>query len=781
MATIRAALRRLAPGCAAASLFWSLNCFAAEQAADTSFYAADQASTGRTLYVQHCAICHGNALEGGEAGPALRGHVFADKLAGKPARDLFEQMRRTMPVTQPGGLTGSQYTALFAYVLYGNGFAAGKTPLDIASVVLDRALPAAPGGAFAAVPPRPESATRLVSVPLTEWLHHRGDAGSSNYSALEQINRDTIARLTIAWRWRSDNFGPTIWPNFEATPLMADGVLYATAGSSRTVIAIDARNGETLWIYRLEEGARGQAAPRKGPGRGLALWRDAGRDTLFVISPGYQLVALNAKTGHPVESFGASGIVDLKRASDPPLDSLNAPIGASSPPIVVGDVVIVGSAFSAGAAPPRKEMPTGHVMGFDVRTGKRLWVFHTIARAGDVGADTWSNDARSYTGNTGVWAPISADVERGLVYLPIEAPTGDFYGGHRPGDNLYADSLVCIDARTGERKWHFQLVHHDIWDYDTPAPPVLLDITAGGKRIAAVAQVTKQGHTYVFDRITGKPVWPIIERAVPQSDVPGEVTSRTQPIPTLPQPFERQGVTEDSLNNMTPEIFAEAKKIAARYRMGPLFTPPSVVTESNGGTLQVPGSQGGANWQGAVADPESGILYVPSTSTISLMGMGSDPQRSNMRYILAANSRTTGPFGLPLARPPWGTIVAIDLNTGKRLWTVANGDTPDTVRNHEKLRDLKLPRTGHDDRAGLLVTKSLLFAGEGAGMFVASQGGTKFRAHDKRTGDILWEMDLGLRQTGIPMTYAVDGKQYIVVPTGAPGSAGAFIALALGD
>jgi quinoprotein glucose dehydrogenase len=367
------------------------------------------------------------------------------------------------------------------------------------------------------------------------------------------------------------------------------------------------------------------------------------------------------------------------------------------------------------------------------------------------------------------------------VYLPVEAPTSDFYGGHRPGDNLYSSSIVCLDARTGALRWHFQHVRHDIWDYDTPAPPVLLDITVQGRRIPAVAQVTKQGFTFVFDRVTGQPVWPIIDQPVPQSDVPGEVTAPTQPVPTLPEPFERQGVTEAELNDLTPEIHAEAKRIAARYRMGPLFTPPSLVTPENGGTLMGPGSQGGANWQGAVADPESGIMYVSSTSTLSVLGLGKDAARSNLDYILTASSRTTGPFGLPLSRPPWGSIVAIDLNTGRKLWTVANGDTPAYVRNHEKLRGLALPRTGHDDRAGLLVTKSLLFAGEGAGMFVSSEGGTKFRAHDKRTGAIVWEMDLGLRQTGVPMTYAAGGRQYIVVPAGAPGQPGELIALTLAD
>jgi len=721
---------------------------------------SEQVTAGSQLYARMCAACHGAAQEGGEGGPALRGEVFQRKWSSRPWQDLFEQTRRTMPVTQPGGLQRSQYEDLVALLLSVNGQAPGTARLSASGVAPARAPD----------PPAPD----------TEWLHHRGDAGSDNYSPLAQINRENLSRLNVAWRWRSDNFGSSIYPNLEVTPLMAHGVLYATAGASRSVVAIDAKSGETLWMHRLDEGQRGLTAPRKGPGRGLALWRSGARDILFVISPGYQLLALDAATGTPVQDFGTAGLVDLKLAADPPLDPVT-PIGASSPPIVVGDVVIVGAAFAAGAAPPRKEMPAGNVMGFDARTGKRLWVFHTIARAGDPGGDSWSDDARAYTGNTGAWAPFSADVERGLVYLPVEAPTSDFYGGHRPGNNLYSSSLVCLDARTGAHRWHFQLVHHDIWDYDTPAPPVLLDITVRGKRIAAVAQVTKQGLTYVFDRVSGAPVWPIEERPVPQSDVPGEVTSRTQPIPTLPEPFERQGVTDADLNDLTPEIHAEAQRIAARFRMGPLFNPPSVVTPTNAGTLQVPGSQGGANWQGAVADPETGFLYVSSTSTISAMGLGQDAKRSNLDYILTASSRIAGPFGLPLGRPPWGTIVALDLNTGKKLWTIANGDTPDYVRKHEKLRGLALPRTGHDDRAGLLVTKTLLFAGEGAGMFVASEGGNMFRAHDKKSGAILWEMDLGLRQTGIPMSYAVDGKQYILVAAGAPGEAGQFIALTLAD
>ncbi len=601
-------------------------------AAPPSFTTA-QVDSGRALYSRQCAACHGANQEGGEAGPALRGTTFMNKWSVKPWQDLYEETRRTMPKTQPAALSRSQYEDVVALILAANGQTPGATALSAGDV-------------------RPSRVPDLPA-PDTEWLHHRGDAGSLNYSPLAQINRDSITRLRVAWRWKSDNFGSSIYPNLETTPLMAKGVLYATVGASRSVVAIDARSGETLWMYRIDEGARADIAPRKGPGRGLALWRKDGRDTLFVITQGYQLVALDAATGRTIPTFGTNGLADLKLVADPPLDPNKTPIGASSPPVVVGNVVIVGAAFAAGAAPPTKEMPAGNVMAFDAATGKRLWVFHTIARKGEVGGDTWTDEAREYTGNTGVWAPFSTDEERGLVYLPVEDATGDFYGGHRPGNNLFASSLVCVDAASGARKWHFQLVHHDIWDYDPPAAPVLLDIMVKGKRIPAVAQVTKQGLTYVFDRVTGTPVWPIVERAVPQSDVPGEVTSPTQPIPTLPEPFERQGASEGDLDNLTPEILAEAKRLVARYRMGPVFTPPSVVTETNAGTLQMPGSQGGANWQGAVADPETGILYVPSTSTITTMSLASDPARSNMRYILV-NSRIAGPFGLPLARPPWG-------------------------------------------------------------------------------------------------------------------------------
>ena len=723
----------------------------AQAGREAGVYTTAQVSEGGVAYNRECALCHGQSLEGAEGGPALAGKAFRDKWPEHLLDELYKLTRETMPVTKPAGLGDREYTNILAFILSHNGFEVSGSGMP---------------------------ADDVNAGITTEWLHHRGDSGSTNYSVLDLINRDNVANLEVAWRWRSDNFGPTSWPNLETTPLMANGVLYATAGLRRAVVAIDARSGETLWMYRIDEGKRGENAPRKGPGRGVAYRRDGEQETVYVISPGYHLIALDAKSGRPLESFGEGGIVDLKQQIDQDIDLEEARIGSSSPPIVVGNVVIVGSAFPAGGAPPTKEMPVGNVTGYDAITGERLWIFHTIPQPGEPGHETWLGDSWKFTGNVGVWAPMSADPELGYVYLPTEAPTGDYYGGHRPGDNLYSQSLVCLDAKTGERVWHFQTVHHGIWDYDLPAAPVLIDITVDGKDIPAVAQITKHGLTFVFDRRTGEPVWPIVETPFPSSNVPDEITSPTQPIPTLPEPFMPNGVTEDRLNDLTPEILAEAKRLASGYTLGPIYTPATLATETNNGTLISPSGGGGANWQGAVADPESGIMYVSSAATLGALGMISDPDRSNMRYV-QRREEVAGPFGLPLLKPPYGRITAIDLNTGKVLWTIANGDTPESISNHEKLAGIELPRTGHLERAGLLVTKSLLFAGEGSGLYAMWGGGTKFRAHDKLTGEILAEVDLGVRQSGIPMTYAIDGKQYIVVAAGAPNHAGELVALTL--
>ena len=602
------------------------------------------------------------------------------------------------------------------------------------------------------------------------WRYYAGDAASTRYSPLDQITRDNVAELEIAWRWKTHNFGARPETNYRGTPIMVNGVLYATAGYRRAAVAIDAATGETLWTYRLDEGERGENAPRRNSGRGVAYWTDGVDARIILITPGYQMVSLDAASGVPDPRFGRGGIVDLKQGLDRAIDPLHDKIGSSSPPMVVGDVIVVGAALPQGSAPPTKEMPPGHVRGYDARTGERLWIFHTIPQPGEFGHETWEEDSWKYTGNAGVWTTFSADPELGYVYLPTELGTGDYYGGHRPGDNLFSNSLVCLDAATGERVWHYQLVHHGIWDYDLPAAPILADITVDGRAVKAVAQVTKQGFTYVFDRVTGEPVWPIEERPVAASAVAGERTAATQPHPTWPLPFDRQGVSTDDLIDFTPELYGEALEIISHYRIGPLYTPPSLMDSAGTqGTLHLPGSLGGANWPGAALDPQTGILYVPSSTSPSILGLVADPDRSNMGYIQGRPEfRPTGrggPQGLPLIKPPWGRITAIDLNTGEHLWMMANGDTPASVRDHPALAGVELPRTGQPTRAGLLVTGTLLFAGDGGSGFGDSPTGV-LRAHDKLTGAILSEIELPAPQTGVPMTYAVNGRQYIVVPVG---------------
>ena len=541
-----------------------------------------------------------------------------------------------------------------------------------------------------------------------EWRFYGGDAGTTKYSPLDQINAANVKDLKIVWQWRAENFGKRPDINWEVTPLMVGGVLYFTAGARRDVLAVDAATGETLWLYRIDEGPRGLVVARTN-NRGVAYWSDGkGDNRILLITPGFQLIALNAKNGAPLASFGKDGVVDLTEGLDREVVKPGQ-IGSSSPAIVIRDTVVTGAALLTGTAPVSKTNVPGYVRGFDVRTGKKLWTFRTIAQAGEFGNDTWENDSWKYTGNTGAWVPLSGDEELGYVYLPVEAPTGDFYGGTRHGNNLFSDSLVCLDARTGKRIWFYQLVHHDIWDWDVAAPPILLDITVDGKKIKAVAHVTKQAFTYVFDRVTGNPVWPIVERPVPQSSVPGERTALTQPFPTKPAPFDRQGTSLDDLIDFTPALKEEAIKIASQYQMGPLYTPP-ILADANGklGTLMLPHHVGGGNWPGGAADPETGVLYVASvTNQDSLAISAADPKRSDMGYVggggrgrggltgvtprsddgeTTAGRANIGPQGLPLIKPPWGRITAIDLNSGDHLWMAANGDAPDYVKNHPAMK-----------------------------------------------------------------------------------------------
>ncbi len=618
-----------------------------------------------------------------------------------------------------------------------------------------------------------------------EWRTYGGDLGSTRYAALDQISAENFNDLEMVWRFNTSNLGPNPDFNYQVTPLMVDGVLYATAGSRRNAVALDAATGEMLWVYRLDEGERGANAIRRMSGRGVAYWTDdQGDDRIFLVTIGYQLVALDAATGRPIQEFGDNGIVDLKANNDQFIDPLTGEIGWNGAPLVARDVVVIGAAHRAGSAPPSRENVKGYIRGFDVRTGERKWIFHTIPQSGEFGRDTWLNDSAVYTGNTGVWTNLTVDEELGIAYLPIEIPTGDYYGGHRPGDNLFGESLVAVDLETGERLWHFQFVHHPIWDYDVPCPPILINITVDGREIKAVAQPTKQGWVYVFDRVTGEPVWPIEERPVPAGDVPGELYSQTQPFPTKPPPFERQGFLLEELIDFTPELRAEALEFVSQYKTGPIFTPPIVMRDGGLlGTLFVPN---GANWPGGSYDPDTGIMYLYSHTLSRAIGLVQDADRSSMDYVRGPGARLSV-RGLPLMRPPWGRITAIDLNAGEIVWQVAHGETPDFVKNHPALKGIDIPRTGRPGGAGgssggigTLTTKTLVISGEG-GVFLTPSGerGAMLRAYDKGTGQEQGAVYIPAAQTGSPMTYMLDGKQFIVLAVGGGATQGELVAFAL--
>jgi len=646
-----------------------------------------------------------------------------------------------------------------------------------------------------------------------EWRSYGGDLGSTRYSALDQINAGNFNQLEIAWRFKTDNLGPRREFQLEATPLVARGVLYSTAGTRRAVVALDAATGEQLWVHSEREGARGANAPRQLSGRGLAYWTDGREERILYVTPGYRLIALNAKTGVPVAGFGANGVVDLKLDDDQQIDPITGEVGLHATPIVARDVVIVGAAHRSGGVPKSKGNVKGYVRAFDVRTGKRLWIFHTIPKPGEFGIDTWDNDSWSYTGNAGVWGQISVDEGLGMAYLPVELPTGDYYGGHRPGNGLFGETLVAVDLMTGQRKWHYQLVHHGIWDMDIPCAPILADITVNGRALKAVAQPTKQANLYVFDRVTGQPVWPIEERPVPKGDVPGEWYSPTQPFPTRPAGYDRQSVSIDDLIDFTPELRAEAEKIVARYKIGPMFTPP-VVSKREGpiATLTLATAGGGTNWAGGSYDPELHRVFVYSQSSLTALGLVPPPPgMSDMNYIQGTateGARRSGGAGstagadspaastparaaeggglvlnvrgLPLIKPPYGRISAIDLDKGEIVWQVAHGETPDNIRNHPDLKGLNLPRTGRPGIIGTLVTKTLVIAGE-SGFFTTPSGerGAMLRAYDKITGKEVGAVYMPAPQSGSPMTYRLNGKQYIVIAVSGGAYSGELLAFRL--
>ena len=623
-----------------------------------------------------------------------------------------------------------------------------------------------------------------------EWRAYAADKAGSKYSPLDQITKDNVADLRIVWRQstipdavRNGNTVPAPRRS-QNTPLMVGGLLYISTGLG-SIAALDAATGEVVWSD--------DPPPAGGnPVRGVAHWRDpAGPDARVIAVVGPHLVVLNARTGERYPDFGDGGAVDLRQGYDRRgVDGYTW----RSAPLVVNGVVIVGSYindFLSAVQPTTKAGSPGDVRGYDVRTGEQLWIFHTIPQEGEFGNETWGTDPNEdrpsweYSGHTNMWGSPSGDEELGYVYLPLSTPTNDYYGGHRPGDNLFAESIVCLDARTGERIWHFQAVHHGLWDYDFASTPNLVDINVDGRPIKAVAIVSKQAFTYVFDRATGEPVWPIEERPVPQSTIPGERTSPTQPFPTRPPAFDQQGVTVDDLIDFTPELRAEALEILEQYDYGPLFTPPTLMDERPGGKLgllQMPGTSGGANWTAAGFDPQTGILYAQSAHTQTVIGIvPPENPDADVALVRKAYRYAQGPQGLPLFKPPYSRLVAIDLNAGEILWTIAVGDGP---RDHPAIRHLDLPPLGQAGRAAPLVTKTLLFLGEGgtAGPLIplwGGAGGKMFRAYDKATGAVVAEIELPGQVTAAPMTYMAGGRQYIVVTVGASDAPSEYVALAL--
>ena len=616
-----------------------------------------------------------------------------------------------------------------------------------------------------------------------EWPTYGGNLSNDRYSPLEQVTAENFSDMEVAWQFSTDSFGPSPESNLQSTPLMVNGVLYTTAGTRRAAVALDAATGELLWMYRLDEGDRGETAPRRLSGRGLTYWDDGGDGVILYVTPGYQMVGLNAATGAPLSTFGNDGIVDLKQNIDQDLDPTSE-IGLHAAPIVAGNTIVIGAAHRPGGSPPSRENVKGYVRGFDLRTGERQWIFHTIPTGDEFGNDTWLDGSWRYTGNTGVWAQMSIDPELNMAYFPVEAPTGDYYGGHRPGNNLFAGSVVAVDLETGERVWHFQTVHHDIWDWDLPAAPVLGDITVDGREIKALVLPTKQSWLFVLDRETGEPVWPIEEVPVERGDVPGEWYSPTQPIPTKPPALDRIEFGTDDLIDYTPELRAQAEEIVSKFRLGSIYTPPSVaVADGTWGTVAVPNSTGGVNWPGGAFDPETGMFYAFTKTELGSLGLVNDPERSDMDFIrgipegVARRETSTNIRGLPIIKPPWGRITAVDLTRGEIAWQVPHGEAPDNIRNHRLLEGAELPRTGWPGRIGVLVTKTLAIAGDSA-LHTTESGeiGSMLRAYDKATGDEVGSVYMEAPQSGSPMTYMVDDTQFIVVATSGGGRSGRLVA-----
>ena len=647
-----------------------------------------------------------------------------------------------------------------------------------------------------------------------EWPTYAADLAGSRYRPLDQINAANFSQLEVTWRFKTDALGTRPEYKLEGTPLEVGGVIYATAGTRRAVVALDAVTGELLWVHGEKEGARGAASPRQLSGRGVAYWTDGKEKRILYVTPGYRLVALDAATGQRVTSFGDGGEVDLKKDWDQDVfpDLTTGEAGLRATPLVVKDTVVVGAAFREGFTPARMNNNKGYVRAFDIRTGKRLWTFHNIPKKGEFGYDTWLNGSADTTGNTGVWTQMTADPDLNLVYLPIESPTSDFYGGQRPGPGLFGNTLVAVDLSTGKRVWHFQQIHHEIWDYDNSSAPLLMDLTVDGKAVKAVALPSKQGYLYVYDRATGKPVWPMPERKVAKGDVPGEWYSPTQPIPSKPPQYARNGIGESDLIDFTPELHAKALELVKNYKMGPVYTPP-VLSKQPGpiGVLNM-SANGGTNWPGGSFDPETHIAYVYSCNAcLEAVGLVPGPKdMTDIHYVVGVAGETPmmikgpgesvgadsppppkhpGPSGyhsldvdgLPLVKPPYNNITAFNLDKGDILWQRPHGDTPDLLRHHPALKGVSLPQTGQESYGiGTLVTKTLVIAGDPQVTTTDTHPrGAMLRAYDKQSGKEVGAVWMPAPQSGSPMTYSVNGKQYIVVAISGGNYSGEYVAFTL--
>lgn len=680
----------------------------------------------------------------------------------------------------------------------------------ISRTALVLALLAAPAGAQQTG----TAAARQSARQAVNWPTYNADLAGSRYLPLDQIDAGNFNDLEVAWRFKTDMFGSRPEYKLEGTPLAVDGVLYATAGTRRAVVALNAATGELLWSYAMHEGKRSAESPRALSGRGLSYWSDGTKRRIIYTTIGYRLISLDADTGQPDPDFGENGVIDLKKDWDQDIADLETgEAGVHSAPAISGNTIIIGAAFREGFTPVNKNNTKGYVRAFDVRTGKRLWTFHTIPKPGEFGYDTWYNNSADTTGNAGVWTQVSIDPDLNLAYLNVESPTSDFFGGHRPGPGLFGNSIVAVDLTTGARKWHYQLIHHEIWDLDASSAPLLMDVTVNGKPRKVVGIPSKQGFFYVFDRATGKPVWPIREVPVKKGNVPGEWYSPTQPMPSKDLTYGRNGFTVDDLIEFTPELRAKALEVVSRYELGPVYTPPILSTKDKLGVINN-WAQGGTNWPGGSFDPETGIAYVYSCGTcISSTGLQPGPKgMTNIDFVVGVDgqpvSMIKGPGegagadspapppppagapiprlavnGLPLMKPPYGSINAIDVNQGKIKWQVAHGETPDFVRNNPALKGMTIPRTGQSTyQIGTLVTKALVIAGENQVTTTPTRPrGAMLRAYDKKTGAEVGAVFMPGPQSGSPMTYSLNGKQYIVVATSGGQATGEYVAYTLPD